>query len=725
MPPWVPRAPSSAGHASVANAAEHAKAAEDAGAASAIVPQQRGPASGPERLDGPLRRWIAASCALPAADLCARPDNALCPPCGGGASGAVPVYVRADDACAQRALGTLGWSVERGRWQLRDVWASELAVASLLPGAVTLRHAPRSWPLGHVSSEAIGLGAIEGGQRLRSAYRGRGVLVGLIDTGLDYRHPAFAGADGNTRVVAAWDQDATAGPAPSGFRYGTFCGAAALAEGRCPLSDDDGHGTHVAGVAVGGRRLAGGIADAADIAVVRSRDFTRLMDAVDFVFMTAAARGQPAVVNISVGAHYGPHDGLTPLEQALEAASGPGRIVVVAAGNEGNSPIHARLPLAPDAPVRMAFVASGAGRLALAGRAQAVAAPGDTPAAGALRPGPDALRVELWGDDGPEGPPIAHAQLEWWQNDRASRALPIATVDGDGRLRATAHPDGAPSPALAARWSWSRPGGGRMGLQLDVASVGDWPQDGFLALAARGHGTAHAWVVDGDGSSHRWRIAARGAPGFVDGDAAQTVAVPATAASVISVGSFGVQARWRDATGAVRQMPDVVPGALSAFSSRGPTPYPDATGPKPDLCAPGSVVASVRAWGSPRGRNLTAAGEVVMQGSSMAAPHVTGTVALMLEANPTLSPAAVRRALVQSAKRPGPDGARGEGAAGPAPDGWGAGRLDAPAALRCAERAPSPPPSCAAFPTGAPAGASVALVTWRRARRRGGTPLAV
>jgi len=135
-------------------------------------------------------------------------------------------------------------------------------------------------------------------------------------------------------VLAVWDQDG-AGSAPLGFAYGHACDRERIVLGRCDLDDPIGHGTHVAGIAAGAHVLPG-IAPEASIVMVRSRNFTRLADAVRFIFNTADVYDRPAVVNLSVGGHYGPHDGRTALEDYLENALGPGRLMVAAAGNDTN-----------------------------------------------------------------------------------------------------------------------------------------------------------------------------------------------------------------------------------------------------------------------------------------------------------------------------------------------------------------------------------------------------
>jgi len=184
---------------------------------------------------------------------------------------------------------------------------------------------------------------------LTQAYTGKGVIVGIIDSGIDWRHRDFRDPTDSTktRILAIWDMDDETGPSPDGFAYGTVwtreqINAALRGEGTIRQTDTNGHGTHVAGSAVGNGSASGshrGIAYEADIVVVKGQS---AVDGSSFVFGMADALGKPAVINFSQGTHFGPHDGTTMEEQAvnglLQAKSG--RVFVTAAGNEGDSFVH-------------------------------------------------------------------------------------------------------------------------------------------------------------------------------------------------------------------------------------------------------------------------------------------------------------------------------------------------------------------------------------------------
>ena len=110
--------------------------------------------------------------------------------------------------------------------------------------------------------------------------RGSGILIGIIDTGIDYTHPVFLQADGTTRIVRIWDQTIQDGPAPEGIFYGTEYDETMINKALSsdnpyalvPSRDTEGHGTVMAGLAAGGYDAANdftGAAPEASIAVVK------------------------------------------------------------------------------------------------------------------------------------------------------------------------------------------------------------------------------------------------------------------------------------------------------------------------------------------------------------------------------------------------------------------------------------------------------------------------
>lgn len=212
--------------------------------------------------------------------------------------------------------------------------------------------------------------------RLRSIpnfnLRGQGVLIGLIDTGIDYGNPAFLNEDGSTRIAAIWDQTIESENYPSYTMYGTEYSREQINEALrsenplaiVPSADEIGHGTMVAGIAAGkevpGSNFVGGVAPDADLLVVKLkqakkylRDFFLIQEdvpcyesidilfAIEYLKLTAIALNRPIAVCISVNTSFGPHDGRDILTAYISLQSrNTGFGVVIAAGNEGNSRRH-------------------------------------------------------------------------------------------------------------------------------------------------------------------------------------------------------------------------------------------------------------------------------------------------------------------------------------------------------------------------------------------------
>lgn len=194
-------------------------------------------------------------------------------------------------------------------------------------------------------------------------YRGNGILLGFVDTGIDYRHPAFVQANGVSRVTAIWDQGEESGTPPEGFAYGTEFGTEEIAAGTAP-GDENGHGTFLAGVAAGGvdrEEEFSGVAPAAELVVVKLKEAkpylkeyyciapdavvfseTDIMMGIRYLLEYATKRKRPLVLCLGVGCSLGSHQGTMPLSLYLNSlAYRPDVCLVTAAGNEGASRHHA------------------------------------------------------------------------------------------------------------------------------------------------------------------------------------------------------------------------------------------------------------------------------------------------------------------------------------------------------------------------------------------------
>lgn len=183
---------------------------------------------------------------------------------------------------------------------------------------------------------------------LQVPFTGKDVVVGFVDQGLDYNHPDFKKANGETRVLYYWDHTLGFDPirTPQPYGYGQVWNSTDIQSGNCgSIEDNGGHGSTVTGTGVGNGLANGkekGMAPDAKIIVVETNfnlpNWTlTVADACDFIFHKADELGLPAVVNLSVGSYLGSHDATDPAAVLMDVLldEKPGRIIVCAAGNSG------------------------------------------------------------------------------------------------------------------------------------------------------------------------------------------------------------------------------------------------------------------------------------------------------------------------------------------------------------------------------------------------------
>lgn len=201
-------------------------------------------------------------------------------------------------------------------------------------------------------------------QDMPLSLRGKGTLIGIVDSGIDYENAEFRNEDGTTRIVSLWDQSVNGRP-PAGYLAGTEytreqIDAALATEDKevrrqmVKTSDVSGHGTAVAGIAAGngrgseGRRFRGAAPEAELIIVKmgapREGGFprtTELMRGVDYIVRKAVELRRPVAINISFGNTYGSHDGTSLVERFLNDIAGMWKnVICIGSGNEGASAGH-------------------------------------------------------------------------------------------------------------------------------------------------------------------------------------------------------------------------------------------------------------------------------------------------------------------------------------------------------------------------------------------------
>ncbi|MDB8756966.1 MULTISPECIES: S8 family peptidase [unclassified Ruminococcus] len=410
---------------------------------------------------------------------------------------------------------------------------------------------------------------------------GRGVLIGIVDSGVDYRHPAFLTADGKSRILRLWDQSIPGNP-PEGYTTGTEYTneeinealSLSVQEGRrlVPSEDVSGHGTAVLGVAAGSDFSRGsvnrGVAYESDLLVVkmgipRQDSFprtTELMQGVDYLVRQAIRMGRPIAINLSFGNNYGSHRGDSLLETYLDNVSGMGKnVICVGMGNNGNDALHTGGMLSP-------------------GEIQEIEL-----GVGAFEP---TLNVQLWKN--------YEDEMEiYLEHPAGERVGPLFETLGAQRWQAG-------NTKLLIYYGKPAPYHVTQEIYVDFlpqdektpyVDSGVWK----IILAARNikNGEYFLWLPGGKTLN----------PGtaFYLPRPQGTLTIPATARRVISVGAY-----------------DARQNTYADFSGRGcrALPYP-----KPDLAAPGVDIYAPRPGG----------GYAAFTGTSFSTPFVTGAAALLME----------------------------------------------------------------------------------------------
>ncbi|WP_394832321.1 S8 family serine peptidase [Pendulispora rubella] len=531
-----------------------------------------------------------------------------------------------------------------------------------------------------------------GAAPLPSAFKGAGVIVGVVDGGMDLKHAAFKTSDGKTRIRSLWHQTAKGGKPPStyGYDYGSVCDAAAIDAGTCNYTSKEHHGTHVTGIAAGSR-VAGvpylGMAPESDLVLVdvdlanqNSPDAvpvsTAICDGAGYIFKMAEAANKPAVVNMSLGDFSGPHDGSSLADKCLDNLTGPGKIIVAAAGNEGRAKIN---PLASTRTF-----------------AHATAVASTKPVVVRWLPG----RVME-----SNGQFYADQILNLWSNSDVNLSVRVGFVPVAGGTPTYSKAIQVDKPLARATLTDGTitvgPVQGAGSVEASGARnirVGTWDGDGDH----REDGLVWLLEITGNGRFDAWIDSTRGGGFIIDGQEPgvsvnhdMTIGFPATASKVISVASYTSRNSWTAAKDGQEWKPtgaDGKPltiGAISEFSSRGPLRN-EAAPMKPDITAPGEMVIS--AWntsapidtGTPdRIVKAPPNGYAAYEGTSMASPVVAGVVALMLQKEPKLTVEDIRGTFQRTAVKP-------DGVTVPSST-WGYGKLDAFAAVGDAKVAPPPP----------------------------------
>lgn len=488
---------------------------------------------------------------------------------------------------------------------------------------------------------------------------GSGVIVGIVDFGCDFLHQNFRNADGSTRILFFWDQNRPSSPqtpSPQPYGYGREISQTiinqALDNATAPPSPSDNpfhpedfnngayqflgyrpsipnrppaHGTHVMDIAAGNGRGSDfpGVAPGADLIFVdlgggnedeATESFgnsKRLLEAVDYIFRKANEMGRPAVVNMSLGTHGGPHDGTTPAEQHFDGLlDEPNRAIVLSAGNSHQRKVHASGAVSVSQPRDLTWQ----------------------------------IRNTVKTDN----------ELEVWYEGNANLEATLVDPDGDKIgpfLLGVSEQQVRIAGQVVIKVNHRKDEENRDN-HLDIYMLpsqallsGNWQLQ--LRSKSSSQVTFHAWIE---------RVGARVQSRFAlaDADPAMTIGSISCGHKTIAVGAYNARGLGQP---------------LASFTSEGPTRDGRQ---KPEVSAPGGELGD----GVLAAHSLTHTLRTDKAGTSMAAPHVTGLIALLMQiSNSPLTIDEIRNAVMKTARHNQLSGSLWH-------PRYGVGRVDAREAVR-------------------------------------------
>ena len=485
---------------------------------------------------------------------------------------------------------------------------------------------------------------------LSAPFFGKGVVIGIIDTGFEYGHPNFYNKEHTEyRVKRVWEQNTTSGTPPTGFNYGKeYILQDSILKKAYDLTNES-HGTHVSGIAAGADHsndnIYYGVAGEADIVLVSYIGYdTDVIDGIKYIYDYASSVGKPCIINISMGSYSGPHDGTSLFDTTTDQMQGKGRLIVGAAGNEGNKYIHISKTFSQTDTICKTFLKS------------------------------NNIAADIWGEAGKDYKvqvcvydTINNNNVYISPEYKASDNVDITT-----RLKNnTTVKNGASGYLYITSEINALNKKPHFAINTTLSSVVAGNCIGIIIKSTEG--TVHAW------SDESYHFTSNDKPGWTDGDNNFSIGeVGGTGKNIISVGAYVSKNMFTNLNNETYGISQYL-NTLATFSSTGPTLDGRM---KPDITAPGSVLASSLSsydttLNTYRVKQTTLDNKTyyygIMGGTSMSTPYVTGVLATWLQANPNLTPDEVKSIFQKTAIN---DSYTGD----ILPNGnstWGYGKIDA------------------------------------------------
>ncbi|NNF02101.1 MAG: S8 family serine peptidase, partial [Bacteroidia bacterium] len=493
---------------------------------------------------------------------------------------------------------------------------------------------------------------------LSQPYDGKDVVMGVIDSGIDFNHPDFKDINGNSRIKYIWDHNLNTGNNPPfPYNYGEQFTDSMINNNQANAHYDrvNGHGTHVTGIAAGNGLAVNnyiGAAPACDIIAV-SVNFgipsyntwlSSVADAVSYIYEKADEMGKPCVINISAGTYYGSHDGRDLQAQLIDnlISQKNGRSLVCAAGNAGAAPIHLQHQL--NSSMQFTWFKNASGN----------------------------YTIEVWGDSTDIVGIDFAIGCDQVGNKYQLRGMSSFTNVND-HLTSIAYDtvmNGSNSLGTIERFSEYLNGTYKMSFNIDADSTQyNW------RLVSQGTGTFDSWSFEMVTNNLPSQSIFPDIAFYKLPDISQNIVSSFTCSDkVITVGEYANRNFYTDVNGNVVTTSRTV-GEIVETSSHGPTRDGRI---KPDISSTGSVTLSAATlasipWFMANEPFKLAAGGMHFRdgGTSSASPAVAGAVALYLQQFPNADHQQIKAALINCAKRDQFTGTN-------LPDNtWGNGKLDA------------------------------------------------
>lgn len=468
---------------------------------------------------------------------------------------------------------------------------------------------------------------VHSGQDMDFGFTGSGVIIGYVDTGLDYNHLDFKDSIGNTRVLRYWDQTAPVNfRTPSKYGYGQAFTNTEINSGINPSYANGSHGTTVTGCGSGNGLANGrnkGMAPESSIVIVKNNfnaaSWTlTVAEAVDYIFCVADTLNMPAVVNLSLGTYLGSHDGRDPAALYIDSLLNDkaGRIVVCSAGNSGSwAPYHVQKQLSADTNfvwmVPNASLAYGGPGVYMDLWANAADIGAMHFAFGADAPGPVYRGNTIYRQVNFNQPNIQYDTI-WGVNGVIGYVLFIEQVVGPNyNLQAIVYTDSlsyrmrflATGSGQIDMWSSTQIGGSN--FSMTIPSVLDYPEFAYYMMPDLEQSIVSSW---------------------------------ACSEQVITVGNVHNRKNYIASNNTVFPADGgtIPSGILSAGSSKGPNRLGAL---KPDIVASGDMSLSARVLNVSYAATMLDIGSMHVRngGTSMASPVVAGVAGLYLEKCPLAS----------------------------------------------------------------------------------------